>query len=181
MDYRARNPIAAIWTFDAFTSVRTPEPHDVPTGANMYEIDSPDLSTVMLLEHGIISAEGESLILYGIEAPRECLMRQAFEWGKIPWLDYWSHKGWLLRIKVPFNPAPVSSSYITPAQLDSYTRYRMEGLEGRFPYDLKQEQLKLRCLDTCPFFPTKREKAKVEREYQQFMAKYGHRFSQDAA
>jgi hypothetical protein len=177
MDYKSQNPQPPTWTFDEFL-LREPEPYDVRTCAGLFEIDSPDLSTVILLENGFICDDGESMILYAIEASRECPMRRAFEWGEITWHDYWSHKGWLFRIKFPFNPGPVTSTYIAPSQMDVDTLKRMKGLEGRYPYGLKLQQLELRCQSRSI---EKNNRERAEREYQKFMVKYGHRFSQDSA
>ena len=180
-DYKSRNPIAPTWAGDEFSSWRTPEPYDVPTGARLHEVDTPDLSTVLLMQTGELCPENTCLSWYAIEAPRDCSMRRAFEWGEISWLDFWFHTGWLLRINMPLNPGPVTSSYILPSQMDASTLNFLEKLEGQFPYGLKQEQLKLSCRKPL-FRPFRKfERERVERRYQQFMAQYGHRFSQDVA
>lgn len=181
MDYKMRNPIAPTWTFKDFTSWRTPEPFDVATCAQAFEVDTPDLSAVLLMQTGEICDVNTSMVFYAIEASRECSMRRAFEWGEISWLDFWSHRGWLLRINMPLTPGPVTSSYIAPSQMNASIINYLKKLEGRFPYDLKQQQLKFHC--DGPLFRvfSKSARDQAESKYQQFMLKYGHRFSENAA
>lgn len=90
MDYKSRNPIAPTWAGGEFSTWRTPEPYDVPTGARLLEVDTPDLSTVLLMKTAEICPENTCLTLYAIEAPRDGSMRLAFEWGEISWLDFGS-------------------------------------------------------------------------------------------
>lgn len=54
---------------------------------------------------------------YGIEAPRNCPMREAFEWGEIEWEDFWTHKDVLYEITMPFNPGLTVGRPIKPSEL----------------------------------------------------------------
>jgi hypothetical protein len=180
-DYKARNPVAPTWTYKAFTSWRTPEPFDVPTAAGAFETDMPDRSAVLFMKVDSIGPENDSMILFGIEAPPHSPFRIAFEWGEISWLDFWSHKDWLLRIKVPLDRGPVTSRYITPAEMHGHSPKAFKHLDGKFPFGLKKQQLELRCEDIFLTKLTKKKRELAEADYQKFMAKYGHRFLGDAA
>ena len=180
-DYKSRNPVPPTWAFSAFAAWRTPEPFDVPTVADAFETDTPDLSAVLLMKVGSIGPKNDSITFFGIEAPPHSPFRRAFEWGDMSWLDFWSHKDWLLQIHAPFDRSPVTSRYITPAEMHGHSPQSFKHLDGKFPFGLKKEQLELRCEDIFLTKLTKKKRELAEADYQKFMAKYGHRFLNDAA
>jgi hypothetical protein len=180
-DYKSRNPVAPTWPFSTFTAWRTPEPYDVLSAAGAFETDTPDLSAVLLMKSGSMSPENNSMIMFAIESPPHSPIRRAFEWGEISWLDFWSHKDWLLRINLPFDRGPVTSRYITPAEMHGHSPKAFQHLDGKFPFGLKKEQLELRCEDIFMTKLTKKKRELAEADYQKFMARYGHRFLNDAA
>ena len=180
-DYKSRNPVAPTWTHEAFSSWRTPEPYDVLTGADAFETDTPDLSAVLLMKVESTSFENNSIIFLAIEAPPHSPVRRAFEWGELSWFDFWSHKDWLLRINLPIEGSTVTSRYITPAEMQDHSPDAFKHLDGKFPFGLKKEQLELRCEDIFLTKLTKKKRELAEADYQKFMAKYGHRFLNEAA
>ena len=178
MDYKSRHHVPLNWTYDDFEQKTHPAPYDCSSAACFFEIVSPDGLTTFLLNLSIHELDADPAIFYGIEAARNCPMRKAFEWGEISWPDYWSHKGWLLKIECPWNPGLLKTSYITPDQMDQTTHDELERLKGRSPYDLKRRILELGCdLEKAGTH----EAVTAEREYRQFMTMYGHRFAKLAA
>ena len=178
MDYKSKYFVPLNWTYDAFGQTTSPTPYDCHSPACLDELVAPDGETVFLLNMSIHDIDAYDSVHYGIEAPRNCPMRQSFEWGKISWPDYWAHRGWLLKIEVPWNPGVLRTSYITPGQMDQTTRDELEKLKNRSPYDLKRQVLELRCAHAKS---GTREATAAEREYRQFMTMYGHRFVKLAA
>jgi hypothetical protein len=178
MDYKMRNSKPPIWSLELFMAYRKPEPYDVPSSGELMEVDSKDLTSVFLVDHCFGEEHGLDVSFYAIEAPRSCPLRKAFEWGEISWLDFFMHKEWLLYISMPVNALQVVSKYITPHQIDPTTRIRMEHMGRTFPYELKRQQLEARCTNSILETGDTRV---AEREYQNFMVRYGHRFSKAAA
>ena len=178
MDFKSRYPVPLTWTCDEFGEATRPAPYDCLSHASLSEILARDGVTTFLLMVSIHDIDADPAIYYGIDAPRNCPMRQAFEWGKISWADYWAHKGWLLKIECPWNPGILKTSYITPDQMDITTHRDLQQLEGQYPYDVKRRILELGC-DLAK--SGTREATAAEREYRQFMTMYGHHFAKLAA
>ena len=117
--------------------------------------------------------------LIAIEAPRSCPKRQEFEWGEISWLEFWSHKGWLIHFERPFGVrVPTPGRYVTAADLDDRTMKLWQDLGHKGPYHLKLEQLELACDYATP---GSAKAQKAERTYREFMIRHGHRFEKRAA
>ena len=178
MNYKSKNQIPLNWTYDAFGKSEQPSPYDCLSPACLHEIVAPDGVTVFLINLSMEDLDADPGVYYGIEAPRNCPMRQAFEWGEISWPDYWAHKGWLLKIEIPWNPGILKTSYITADQMDITTQNELKNYKGRYPYELKRQVLELRCSLAKAGTP---ESTVAEREYRQFMTMYAHRFAKLAA
>ena len=106
-------------------------------------------------------------------------MRQAFEWGEITWEEFWTHKESLYRILLPFNPGYVTTERITPADIDPAALASFRALEGRFPYELKRQQLELGWEHAV--LGGSKDAANAERQYREFMMRFGSRFANRAA
>jgi hypothetical protein len=178
MDFKSRNDVAPRWTSDQIGCTRRPEPYDRNHQAVLLEIDSPDKSSVFLVAVGGLDEEHGEFTLYGIEAPGGCPMREAFEWGEISWVDFWSHKNWLLQINVPFGAGDPISNYISWAQVNLATRSKFEFLSYRGPYHLKLQQLELSCEHSSW---DGSDPIAADRNYRNFMIRHGHRFARNAA
>ena len=182
MSYREDHPIPPIWTYEQSCAIRIPDPYDKAGAGELHEIDAPDGSTTFLMSTTCDNFEGngwpEYFCSYGIEAPRGCKIRHAFEWGELSWRDYWTHKGWLLHMKSPFNGGPMTSSYICTTNLSKKFYEIIDKFAHKSPYEFKREQLELKC-EPSPF--RKKNLARAEREYQQFMMLHGHKFAKRSA
>lgn len=182
MSYRASHPNPPVWTFEQSNVRKEPEPYDRSGSAALFEIDAPDASTQFLVsvtgDDFRESGWPEYFTFYGIEAPRTCKMRHAFEWGEISWTDYWTHQGWLLHMRTPFNGGAMHSSYVSTASLSKQFCADLDHLGYKGPYEFKREQLEGSCLFStfCP-----KEFPNAEREYQEFMMRHGHKFGPRAA
>ena len=183
MSSRDDHPNSPVWTYEQSVLEREPEPYDRSGAAALFELDAPDHSTVFL-----VSITGDDFresgwpdyfTYYGIEAPRDCPMRRAFEWGEISWRDFWTHKGWLLHMREPFAGGPMVSSYVSTSHLSKYFNETLDDFRTKGPYDFKLQQLELSCMPSP--FTSPRELAKAEREYQEFMLRHGHKFARRAA
>ncbi len=169
-----RNNSPPQWSCKDFSQTRRPEPYDRVDAWSLEEIDAPDQSTVILMAiAGLDETHGE-FTMYGIEAPRGCPMREAFEWGEISWMDFWSHRNWLLEITVPLQSGDAVSKYISVEDINPETRARFEVLGQRGPYHLKLRQLELSC-EYSSWDGT--DPVQAERDYRDFMIRHGHRFA----
>jgi len=166
------------WSSETFTNFRSPEPYDVLAGCSIFEIDSPDRSTEFLVYQDQFDEETGLIRLYAIEAPGDCSMREAFEWGELTWDEYWTHKDFLYEIIAPFEPGPVSSRVIAPSEMSQSAKDRFIRLGERFPYELKRRHMEL-GVEYSVYDEDKHDKA--QREYDAFMTKYRHRFAKRAA
>jgi hypothetical protein len=172
MDYRGRNKIPPKWPGADFDRQMQVQIYQQADSLGMFQLDAPDHSTGFLTCFAFCSEDLSQSQFYAIEAPRGCPMRQAFEIGKISWMEFWSHKGWLLRLDVPGHSGDVASNYITMDDLDDLTiqYFKYYGHEG--PLLLMAAQLKAR-IDIAKF--EGKDAMEEERDYRQFMAINGHR------
>ena len=183
MSYRNSHPNPPVWTFQESSNCTQPDPYDRAGAASLSELAAPDGSTTFLVSTTFANFQDsgwpEYFTLYGIEAPRDCPMRRAFEWGESSWRDFWTHKGWLLHMREPFAGGPMVSSYVSTSHLSKYFNETLDDFRTKGPYDFKLQQLELSCMPSP--FTSPRELAKAEREYQEFMLRHGHKFARRAA
>ena len=177
MDYKETHAKAPTWEADLFYPQSQMNAYGVGDASGLFEVHAPDLSICFLAIHGFFDEPANLFYCYGIDSPRVCAERQAFEWGKISWMDFWFHKPWLLRIAVPFEPATVVSDYIRPSDMPQIMidAFEIYGFQG--PYIMKHDQLMIAC-EHAPLFG--RDPIEAERRYREFMAFHGHRFTQNA-
>ena len=179
MDYKSRHPGALVWPPATFENRLRPEPYDQLYNGMLSELSSDDDQTTFLIHVASFDEENSMIHLIAIEAPRSCPKRQAFEWGEISWLDFWSHRGWLIQFEHPFGVCgPAHGRYITAADLDDRTIKLWQELGHKGPYHLKLEQLELGCEYATP---GSAKAQKAERTYREFMIRHGHRFEKRAA
>ena len=178
MDYKARNSGKPIWSTKPFYIYSEPEPHDQIFPGSLSEIACERDGTVFLMHQFAFDETrgiGHKLL---IEAPRSCLMREAFEWGDISWLDFWCHKSWLLHLELPLGGGPVPGRFITPHEIDDFSRKLWTKYGHKGPYLHKEEQLRLGWEYGIPGTQRARD---AEREYTAFMLRHSHRFAKRAA
>ena len=166
------------WTYEQRILMREPEPYDRALGPQLSELDSPDGSTTFLLIFGELNEDNGLVTYYGIEAPRNCPMREAFEWGEIEWEDYWTHKDVLYEVTMSFNPGPAVGRPITPVDLPANVIRTFRKYGSTFPYELKRRALAL-SLRIATLQNTNIEEP--QQEYNDFMTRFGHRFKNKAA
>ena len=166
------------WTYEQVTNWRRPEPWDRFTGATLTELDTPDGSATFLFILGNFAEDEGMLTFYGIEAPRHCVMRVAFEWGDITWDEYWTHRDSVCRLILPFSPGQIYASMISPTSIDIMTQRRFQNLDNLFPYEIKRLHLESSWKQA---WATGQDPVKAEWEYHEFMNRHGHRFSKSAA
>ena len=178
MDYKTRNPGPVTWSDDPFRSTTSPEPHNQPYPGWLEEIRCDQDETFFLMHQSSFDESTGIAHKLLIEASHSCPMRKAFEWGAISWLDYWSHKGWLLHLERPFDGGSTRGRYITPHEVDDFSRKLWTKYGNKGPYLLKEEQLRLGWEYARPGTQDARD---AEREYTAFMMRHGHRFAKKAA
>ena len=166
------------WTYEQRILLREPEPYDRTVGPKLGELDSPDVSTTLLLIFSKLNEDNGLVTYYGIEAPRNCPMREAFEWGEMEWQDYWTHKDVLYEVTMSFNPGPAVARPITPSDLPSNIIGTFRKYESIFPYELKRRAL---ALSLRVAILEKRDSDETQQEYNDFMFRFGHRFKNKAA
>ena len=177
MNYKSKHSDPPVWTLEEFDRHRRPEPYDIPTGGELLEFDAPNQSTIFLAGSCLDKKEEFDCSLYAVEAPPHCPMRQAFEWGEISWMEFFTEREWLLQMFLPLNAIRVVSRYISPREIGPETRGYFEAVGGQFPYELKRRQLEMHCDKR---FMDAGDTTRAEREYRAFMRKYGHRFAKRA-
>jgi hypothetical protein len=166
------------WSHEQAIEWRRPEPYNRTVGPILMELDSPDEATSYLLIFGKLEENSGLFTYYGIEAPRNCPMRAAFEWGEMEWEDYWTHKGVLYEITMPFNPGPAVGRPIKPSDLPQNTLSRFRQLGNDYPYELKRRALALSLRIAI------KQNTDIENNqhaYDDFMKRFGHRFTKKSA
>ena len=178
MDYKTRNPIPMPWSIEDMAMTIHREPYDRMYTGRLRELPSPDRSTTFLIMTNSLDEETGMFVEYAIEAPKNCPARQAFEWGEISWLEFWSHRGWLIKILDPFEEGPCIVQYIKPAELpaDVVDILKHRGHDG--PFFRKLAHLEY-SLATCK--PGSKDMIETEKDYRSFMIRYGHRLAKKAA
>ena len=177
MDYRDKHPTPLTWTREELGMDSRPEPHDQFGASNLAEIDAPDGSATFLYMHAGFSDDGLFRRI-AIEAPRNCPMRIAFEWGEISWLDFWCHRGWLLDIYWSIEGGGAVAHYVTPDQLPVEILDSLKWLGFQSPYFLKHVQLELHALYAGR---DGEDDAKAEKDYRDFIVKHGAKILKFAA
>ena len=166
------------WAYQQVTNWRRPEPWDRFTGAILTELDTPDGSSTFLFILGSFAEDEGLLTFYGIEAPRQCLMREAFEWGEVTWDEYWTHRDSVCRVVLPFSSGQINASMISPTSIDFTTQRRFQNLGNHFPSELKRLHLENSWKQA---WATGQDPVKAEWVYRDFMNRHGHRFCKAAA
>jgi hypothetical protein len=182
MTHRIIKPKAFTWTIDQLNQLRTPEPYDICGIGALFELDAPDNSTVFLLLMDHYNEDAGHADLYAIEAPQECPMRKAFEWGELTWEEFWTHKDHLLLISVPLGYGIVHTRIVRPSEMSPQMKFRLKRLENLYPYELKRRQLEIDMeLSRSHSAYTAKDAVTAEREDREFMSRVGHRLSKPAA
>jgi hypothetical protein len=167
------------WPYGLLENARTPPPYDRAINTLITELDAPDGSTTFLLKFFAFDEELGLATYYAIEAPRDCPMRQAFEWGHISWHEYWTHKTHLYELIIPFNPGPVTTTFITPEEIAPKEIANFHQLGHFSPNHLKLEQLELAWKNSIR--NPARDEIEAERQYHEFLQRCAHRFPPRAA
>ena len=162
------------WTYEEVGKTRRPEPYDRISEGNLRELDATDGSTAFLFRHIQMDEDTGYFIYLAIEAPRGCPMREAFEWGELTWDEYLTHRPFLYRLTIPFNPGPVITTQITPQEIPPFAMKRFRQMGDNFPYEFKRQQLELTMKHAS--LP-RRDPIKAKKEYEEFMARFDHRFA----
>ena len=166
------------WSYEQAIKWRCPEPYKDTVGPILMELDSPDTTTSFLLIFSKFNEDNGLVTYSGIEAPRNCPMREAFEWGEMEWEDYWTHKGVLYEITMPFNPGPTVGRPINPSELPQDTINWFRQLGNDYPYELMRRALALSLRIAI------KQNTDIENNqhaYDDFMKRFGHRFKKKAA
>ena len=166
------------WSYEQAIAYRHTEPYKRSLGPKLMELDSPDESTTFLLIFSKLNEDNGLVTYYGIEAPRNCPLREAFEWGEIEWEDYWTHKDVLYEVTMSFNPGPAVGRPIKPSELPQDTISRFRRLGNEYPYELMRQALAL-SLEIAII-----QNADIENNqhaYDDLMNRFGHRFKKKAA
>ncbi len=136
MDYKSRNLILPRWSCDHVDTMRNPMPYARSCLTDIMELDAPDRSTTFLVFYGHGLLDEEITFWYLVEAPRDCIMRRAFETGEISMEDFWDHKGWLIQMEtILMATSDPVIKYIHPTQMDAASRANLQSLNGRSPYE----------------------------------------------
>jgi len=166
------------WSYHEVMSLKVPEPFDIRAFIDLKELDAPDGSTAFLILYGGFNESAGDFTYYGIEAPRNCPMRHAFEWGELTWNEYWTHKDFLYRIVIPFDIGPVTSEIISPREMSENSKSTLSNIDHLCPYEIKRRTLQA---STKWATNSPQDQLSAEREYQQFMIQFGHRIPNRAA
>ncbi len=155
MDFRDRHPNIRFWFFDNSNFKREVCPYNGPNLTFINEFVAPLDQTVFL---SLLGNGGEdenfdlSVVYYLIEAPRNCIMRQAFEIGEITFEEYWHHKGWLIEATIPSLSAQgYNLKYIHPSNMCQSAKEYLKNPSGESPVQQKHENLLYQnSLRSCP-------------------------------
>lgn len=184
MSYRSRHPDPHIWSRLALRSMKPPAHYGLVGATGVMEVNAPDGTEFFLLSGGMTPDERRGTF-YCIEAPKTCPMRKLLELGQLSWVDFWTHKGWLLFMDAELGTDDeVLATYIPAGALPLWHIRRFEKLGSTSPYVLKHRCLELRI----NIYQTQIRAGlpgvdieEAEREYCEFIAKYGHLWTNSAA
>ena len=176
MDYKAIFPIPVAWSADQFNEFNMPEPYDRLHRGTLMELEAANYPTQFLLILHDLNENTGIFTSFAIEAPHDCPMRHAFEWGEISWMEFWSHRGWLLQVEYPIAQGPAAVKYITPEQLPNAVTNQFKSFGNRGPYHLKLEHLE-RIIENAP---NSRHGPEHQRAYRDFILKHGHKLYKKA-
>jgi hypothetical protein len=178
MDFRTRYKSAPKWTEGEFDRQLPIKIYQKADGLGIFQLNAPDRSTSFLVCFGSYCEATNQCTYFAIEAASRCSARAAFEAGKMSWIDFWSNKGWLLRLEININGGDVQSIYIEPDDLLDHTISVFKKHGNKSPYFLMREQYLSRI--ECAHF--KGEGAfDEEREYLEFMVHHSDKFDKVAA
>lgn len=177
MDFRTKITNPPTWSLQDMMRQMPIKVYQHADFLGMFQLEAPDRSTSFLTCFDTCTEDLSLAHYYAIEAPRHCPVRQAFEVGDITWLDFWAHKGWLLRIEVP-RAADCSSKYIAFSDLDALTLKFFKKYGSTGPLLLMLKQIKSRI----KIAKLKGQDAMVEeRDLHNFLTIHGHRLKDKAA
>lgn len=177
MDYRARSEKPPVWSEQEFQRQMLVDLYREADCLGMFQLDAPDQSTSFITCFDACTEDLSIAYYYAIEAPRSCPVRQAFEVGKISWMEFWSHKDWLLRIDAP-STGDCASRYITFEDIDSSTIRFFQNYGNNGPFLLMIKQLKSGI--TLAKFDGG-DAMEEERDLHNFLSVHGHRLRDSAA
>jgi hypothetical protein len=178
MQQNKHRDFAINWTYEQITRWRTPEPWDLNGITTLFELDTPDNLTTLLLMWADFDESAYHFTYYGIEAPQHCPMRKAFECGDITWDEFWTHQDRLVKLAFPFNPGAVQAEFIGLDQINLRTQHFFQKYNDQSPYEMKRYTLKARY-ETA----TNRgiDPIKAYQDYLEFMARHGDKLKKSAA
>lgn len=181
MDFKARFPLFSAYPTNLLETGRFVFPFDSPAVYLLKEIDAPDRSVIFLRFGNRFSADESKAFGYLTEAPPNCPMRRAFEFGEITWQDYWYSREWLIQLEMPFPDlgSMVPAKYIHPSEMDYRSKeyidlYNHESPLMRHHEFLNNDRLYAKARKEPQY-------AKLEKEYQAFMLQYGRYLQKKAA
>jgi hypothetical protein len=149
MDYKKQNPVLPIWPASVIYGQRKPMPFCDPNQSQIREIDAPDKSSKFLLICGAMLEEADTSIYYLVEANPNDSMRIAFENGEVSMEDFWSHKGWVIKMEYKLlSDDDLDVCYIHPSQIDGFARQRF----SRFQYTCHYDHLIEQCYKGIDIF-----------------------------
>ena len=178
MQQNKHHDFAINWTYEQITHWRFPEPWDLNELITLAELDTPDHLTTLLLIYAYLDESVHHFTYYGIEAPRHCHMRKAFECGDITWDEFWTHQDRLVKLSFPFDPGPVHAEFIRQDQINPRTKKLLQKYNDESPYEMKRYTLEARY-ETA----TNRgiDPSKAYQDYLEFMARHGDKLKKSAA
>jgi len=181
MNFRKKYGDAPTWPAADFDRQMQRKIYHRAEGLGMFQLDAYDHSTGLMTSFltcfSDYSEDTSVSQYYAIEAPRGCPAREAFEVGNISWMDYWSHKGWLLRLHIPIKGGDVSSTYITMDDVNDNTigHFKHHGTSG--PLLLMREMFESR-LNMARL--KGEDGMEEERDYLEFLTRHRHRLPKAA-
>ena len=177
MDYKSTFSTPPAWVDEHLENARETDYFELVAGF-ICELDDPARSTTFLMIEGFYDESTHSAVRYAIEAPASCLMRQAFERGALSWMDFWHHRGWLVRIDHDMTTRICKTTYIHPSQLDYLTMRAFQRYGEASPFELIRRNLESLCRSALSFGE---DPSDYESQYREFMALHGAKFLREAA
>ena len=177
MDYRLRHPNPHFWSSNVLLTSRPPSKYGQAM-TSMFEINAPDGTEFLALARGL-SEDEKTGAFYAMEAPKSCPMRRLFESGDLSWLEYWTHKSWLIYLEYEFKMDTGGViQYVSAAALSLECIDELQQLGTTSPYELNLRSLELALIDAhrereAGF--SNLDPVVAEREYNDYLQKYGHR------
>jgi hypothetical protein len=180
MDFKERYPDYSIWPVNLVKQGRVVSPYGSLMHCSLFEMFAED-GTRFITTCGDFSPAGEKHFYYALEVSKTSKFLHEWEAGRLSWAEFWSHKGWLLKIEATmFDTSDGKTEYTTFEDLSECTKSKMTHYKNTSPFICYLNQLEcgIECCTSASIKHNDRRLAELATdtrlEYENFLKLYSH-------